>query len=390
MRLALVTNNRLPPREGVGRHVLETGRRLAARGHEVRLVARGRGPRLHEGELDGLPLLEYPDFPIPPPLHHLAARAALGRWLRAGADGAELLHLHLPLLPPLPRQAPPGLPLVVTVHSPMLTDSAAIGEPGLRPALLRLNARLLSWRFERHHLARADRVIAVSNGVKDELQAAYGVRAGVVEVVPNGVDTGFVRPAASPGGSGGATAERDSSTILYAGRLGYRKGLGRLLEAFALLAPGAADLELALAGEGPLAGSLARQARDLGIAGRVRFLGFLDREALRAAYRSAACVVNPADYESGPLTLLEAMATGTPVVSTRTGLARELGPRPPILLARPDPRSLATVVQACLADPESAVERAERARALVERAFDWERVVDRLEAVYGVQRLLAA
>ncbi len=51
MRLALVTNNRLPPREGIGRHVLETGRRLAARGYGVRLVARGSGQHLREREV---------------------------------------------------------------------------------------------------------------------------------------------------------------------------------------------------------------------------------------------------------------------------------------------------------------------------------------------------
>ena len=62
-----------------------------------------------------------------------------------------------------------------------------------------------------------------------------------------------------------------------------------------------------------------------GITARVRFAGFLDRAGVRDELRQAACFVNPADYETGPLTLLEAMACGTPVVSTATGLAAEMG-----------------------------------------------------------------
>ena len=70
-----------------------------------------------------------------------------------------------------------------------------------------------------------------------------------------------------------------------------------------------------------------------GIAGRVRFAGFLDRAGVRAELQDAGCFVNPADYETGPLTLLEAMACGTPVVSTATGLAAEMGAAPPLRLA---------------------------------------------------------
>jgi glycosyltransferase involved in cell wall biosynthesis len=130
----------------------------------------------------------------------------------------------------------------------MLTDSAAIGERGLRPALLRLNARLLSSRFERRHLASADRVVAVSHGVRGELEAAYGVRRD-----RRGRPERSRHRVLPPGPAQAGRGRRDSRTILYVGRLGYRKGLGRLLDAFALLAPGT-DLELALAGEGPLNG----------------------------------------------------------------------------------------------------------------------------------------
>ena len=84
------------------------------------------------------------------------------------------------------------------------------------------------------------------------------------------------------------------------------------------------------------------------------------------------------------------MASGAPVVTTPTGLAGEIGPQPPILLAAPEPTALATAISACLADPEAAAARAIRARALVEREYGWERVVDRLEAIYGIRERLAA
>jgi glycosyltransferase involved in cell wall biosynthesis len=374
MRLALLTNNRLPPREGVARHVLETGRRLVRRGHEVTILARGHKLAGRERSVDGVRLVERPDYPLSP-LRHLSDRSVLGRWLAAGAEGADLIHVHLPLLPPLPTRAP----LMVTFHSPMLTDSAAIHESGLSPVVRKLTARLVSRRFEDWYLRHADRIVAVSRGVRDELVLAYGVPARHMEVVPNGVDTEFFRFAPMAG---------REPKILYVGRLHYRKGLFRLLEAMAWLK--SRNLQLVLAGEGPLLGALTRHATSLGLGAKVRFVGFLEREALRRELETAACVVNPADYESGPLVLLEAMAAGAPVVSTPTGLARELGPQPPILVAAPEPTALATAITACLADPEAAAARAIRARSLVEREYGWERVVDRLEAIYGIRERLAA
>ncbi len=378
MRLAFLTNNRFPPREGVARHVLEVAARLQARGHRVTVVARGAAMApWRESAVGGVRVLHYPHRPVQP-FHQALARRELSDWLAEGADGAELLHLHLPLLPPLPSR----LPTVVTFHSPMLSDTAAIREPGLKPLLVKANARLFSRRYEQWHLDSAEAVVAVSNRVAAELAAGYRLRGRRPLVVPNGVDTDRFAFAPHAGRRG----------LLYVGRLGYRKGLPRLLDAFARLRPQGSlpELELTLAGEGPLEPLLRRRARELGIAGRVRFAGFLDRDGVRAELQAAAVFVNPADYETGPLTLLEAMACGAPVVTTPTGLALEMGLGAPLRMAHAEPVALAAAIRDVLADPEGAAARARAARARVVASFGWERVVDALERVYGARRDLAA
>ena len=376
MRLAFLTNNVFPPREGIARHVFEVAQRLQQRGHEVTVLARGRSfARWRVSSVAGLRVRHYPHYPLQP-FHHALAKAEFARWLRAGADGADLLHVHLPLLPPLPT----ALPIVATFHSPMLADTGAIAETGLRPALIKANALLFSRRYEQWYLDHARTVVTVSGAVRTELEGAYSLSGRRPTVVPNGVDAGFF---------GFASLKGRGPGILYVGRLGYRKGLFRLLDAFARL-PADLGRELILAGEGPLENALRRRAAALGIAGRVRFAGFLDRMGVRSELRDAACFVNPADYETGPLTVLEAMACGTPVVTTHTGLAVEMGARPPLYLARSDSQALANALIAVLRDPDLAALRAREARTLVATRFDWDHTVDRLEAIYGLRREQAA
>lgn len=164
-----------------------------------------------------------------------------------------------------------------------------------------VRARLPSWM----------RSAAAVTAVSDELARKMAPLAPNVpiEVIPNGVDATFWSP--------GECIARDPDLAIAAGRLLPLKGFDVLLEAMAACdRPGS---RLILAGEGAEGPRLRQQIERLGLEGRVELAGFCERDKLRALFRQAGFFVMPSRREGMPLVLLEAMATGLPVVATSVG-----------------------------------------------------------------------
>ncbi len=180
---------------------------------------------------------------------------------------------------------------------------------------------------------------------------------------------------------GRAQADARPPRILAVGRLVPKKGFADLLEAVALLRDRGAGFELVFAGDGPLKGALAKQVEALGLSARVRFAGSLRPEQVRVEYERADLVVLPSvvlesgDRDGVPNVLVEAMAMGVPVVSTRVSAIPELiRDRETGLLVSPHaPFELADAIGSVLGDPEEAARRAVRARTDVRRRFDLRR-----------------
>ena len=349
--------------------------RLRERGHEVTILARGeafaRLARIRRRWPARSPLSALSAAAVP---SGVGRRAELAGWLGSGADGAEVLHVHLPLLPPLHTR----LPIVATVHSPMLADTAAIGERGPRPTLIRANARLFSRRYEQWYLDHAAQVVVVSDAVRAELEAALPPAPIGPPVVPNGVDAAFF---------GFVSLRQRRGAVLYVGRLGYRKGLFRLLEAFARLPPGLAT-ELVLVGEGPLEGRCARAPRNSGSPAAFDSPGFLDRIGVRAELQRRRLLREPRRLRDraahpargdGERHARREHGDGS---RRRDGCASAArGCRPPIRRRWPSRDRF----HSCATRRPPRL-RARAARALVATRFDWEHVVDRLEWLYGVRR----
>ena len=213
-------------------------------------------------------------------------------------------------------------------------------------------------------------IVAVSEHERDAGLAAGVGRPEQYRVIPNGVD---VQRFAEP-------REPVPGLVLSLGRLAPQKRPDIALRAFALARARVASAELQLASDGPLRGELVRLVRELGLEGRVRFLGY--RDDVPALLARAACLVVASDYEAGPLTVLEAMAAGVPVVATRAGGTPEALGDTGILVEPGDVEALAAGIERLLSDPAEAARLGEAARRRVRERFTREAAVAATVALY--------
>ena len=156
----------------------------------------------------------------------------------------------------------------------------------------------------------ASRVIAVSSAL-DRAISPFTSRDKQV-VIPNLVDTDFFTPPETePAG--------EPFTILVIARLVAEKRIDLLIGAFGALCGRNGTIRLVIGGDGPCRGALEEQCRLMGIRDRVTFTGALGREGVRNALRSAHLFVLPSAFETFGVVLIEALATGLPVIATRSG-----------------------------------------------------------------------
>jgi glycosyltransferase involved in cell wall biosynthesis len=181
---------------------------------------------------------------------------------------------------------------------------------------------------------------------------------------------------------------RSTRLIGSVGRLVPIKDIPTLLRAVPILSGLIPDVLLLLVGDGPDRFNLEQDARQLGIESHVRFLGF--RHDLARIYADLDVAVNCSVNEGTPVALIEAMASGVPVVGTRVGGTPDLleDGRLGRLVAPRDPRALAESLASVLSHPEPARKSALEARRRVQEIFRSDRLLGELDQLY--QRLLAS
>lgn len=188
-------------------------------------------------------------------------------------------------------------------------------------------------------------------------------------------------PAPEPAGHSGA---RSRHTVLFLGRLSRDKGVFDLLEAFGPLRATLAQARLVCAGDGDRAAVAAHAAR-LGIADAVELPGWAAEAEKRALMDRAALFVLPSYVEGMPMSLLEAMAHGLPVLATDVGAIPDVVSDgvDGFLFAPGDCARLEQLLRAVLTDPALAARVGAAARATVRRRCGAEQVLGRIEAIYA-------
>jgi glycosyltransferase involved in cell wall biosynthesis len=229
---------------------------------------------------------------------------------------------------------------------------------------------------------RADRVIAISDATRDDLIELYGTPPDKVIAVPLGVDARFGpdRDADAESALRARLGIPPGPFVLTVGTMQPRKNHRRLVAAMARLH---ADAPVVIAGgTGWGYDDVRREVERLGVAERVVFAGFVDDGDLPDLYRAAAVFAYPALYEGFGLPVLEAMACGTPVVTSNVSSLPEVAGQDAALLVDPlDVDALAGALDRLLADGDLRARR--RARGLARAAaFTWERAARETWAVY--------
>jgi glycosyltransferase involved in cell wall biosynthesis len=361
--------------------VSELAAALSRHGHDIHVFSRVSPGQTYYDRIDGVhyhrcPYLELPDFVDDV---NSMCRAFVERVFVVEDMGGrfDVIHAHDWLAANAmiwikQGRARPG---VFTVHS---TEYARCGNAFPPGRSERIRAQ------ERAGTYWADRVLCVSNAVRDEVTWMYEVPDAKIDVIRNGVETErFQRPVDVTAVRREHHIDPHDPVIVFSGRMEWQKGPDLLLEAMPAVLRAHANAKLVYVGDGSMRGDLERRAAQIGAAHAVRFLGRRNEHEIAALYQACDLVCVPSRNEPFGIVILEAWSAGKPVVASEHGGSSEIvrheynG-----LHVSPAPHSIAWGIDKLFADFDKARWMGANGRAEAAASYSWPAIAEQTAAVY--------
>jgi glycosyltransferase involved in cell wall biosynthesis len=390
LNVCFVTPEYFPISGGTGAYVYYLSHSLQKLGHNVHVVARDKqdsekivnGIQVHYVKGVGNALTRYWRF----------ARSASKKIEELNKqNGFDIIHSNLPLVPSFAIPNDSAKAIVCAVHSTWKGEAIVTKRDNpkeLNPnekAMIRFNFVLRA--YEKKLMKRSDALIAVSKYTVDELTELYGIKEEKIHVIYNGVDMEKFKPRPNRAEMYREFGlEEDHKIVLFVGRLYHRKGLEILLRSIPPVLREFSKVKFVISGKGfkKKEENLRILAQELNIEENVKFLGYVPDEKLPSLYSASDIFVLPAIYENFPFAILEAQATGLPVISTKVGGIPEflVDNENGFVIDPGDSIQLTQRLLALLQDAKLAKEMGDRGRKLIEEKFDWRIITGQVIELY--------
>jgi glycosyltransferase involved in cell wall biosynthesis len=223
----------------------------------------------------------------------------------------------------------------------------------------------------------ANKVVCLTVGDAQKV-LRYGCPPQKIRIIPNGVNVNEFRP----------SGVEEAGTLLWCGRFVQQKGLEYLIEAMKLIKKeGGPPVKLTMTGEGPLISKISKLIMENDLRRNVHFLGRVARSEIPKLMNKSSIYVLPSLNEGMPYTLLEAMASGKPVIgSDISGIKDVVTHGKNGLLVPPrNARALADAIMTLLKDDNLRKIMGQKARELMVKKYSWDEIATRMERLYREQ-----
>lgn len=367
MKILLINYEYPPLGGGAGQATAALAREFAAAGHESLVLTSRFRDQPAEEVVAGVRLVRVPvirrraDRCTPPEMLTFLVSASWTaiRETAAWKPDATIAFFGIP-------SGPVALLLKLTTGVPYVVSLRGGDVPGFQPYDLALFHKLLGpvirllWRHAVATIANSTGLQSLGQKFAPELP---------IGVIPNGVNVATFHPAEEN------TAHHGAVRLLFVGRVVFQKGLDVLFRALSAL-PVDLNWELEIIGDGDARPALTLEAAQLGIAPRITFSGWQDRAVIAERYRAADLFVFPSRDEGMPNVVLEAMASGLPIVATAIAGSEELvreGENGHLVPTENAP-ALTDALARLIAQPETRRAMGRASRERIEREYTWARV----------------